>query len=838
MRAGSAALLIGIASVSASDPSIDRASAAAAFEAGEYSSAIRFYSKSREAAARSGDDKSWIADTVAMARAYLHMGDRAQADRLLKEFNRRFSGGGSGILAGEILAAEGRVGEAKAFFRKLASDKGADATSRGEAALALTYLQLVSGSAAETAEALKTLESLERNIRFATEARLRRIHALICLGQDKKALKLAEEISFGDTPEQRRLELLKLLAMLHTGDADGFASGWSRLRGEIPPRPDHLAFDTLDQAAEAAVKSSRPDRAEFYWNDAYGFADGDDARRDTLRKLFNCCAGHDAHAAAAVAKRYIENFPDDTDEAHLTERARILSGAGRALCAAGANREALEFFRMVADDGMMSFESRRSAAGDAALAAEKAGDHETAKHFFESLVTTARNPQMRQAAQMFYAEYLLRQNDFAGAERLLRGMGDVTSAAHRDRAARLLVKALTEQKKYDAALGEAEKLRRSPDPAGVGFGEFHAARLTEKLGRREEARKRYLNYIKLFPKGEFVRPALFSAAKMAEESGDCATAAKEFFAYGTAYPDDPDLASVLFWALRDGAFAGDMGIALKSFESLTRMVGVGPEYYAAALQLADFMRRSGTPAEALALLDKVDRSKCGSSESAMLDLMRARVLIACRRKPEALAAAEKILNDHPGAPAAADAAFLAGDLHLESDAPDKALPLLLRAYKLRPSGAFGEAVALRIAECRLQLYGGGKAPQELDAAAEAFERLSGGSVIPGIRLMCHYKLGYCRELQNKPRAAFDAYYQALLYAGELKRAHISLDPKWCSRSAYAALNLLLRQRWSDADQRGAAVINAVKALGLPGGAAEFESVRKQFNERYLNNREI
>ena len=89
--------------------------------------------------------------------------------------------------------------------------------------------------------------------------------------------------------------------------------------------------------------------------------------------------------------------------------------------------------------------------------------------------------------------------------------------------------------------------------------------------------------------------------------------------------------------------------------------------------------------------------------------------------------------------------------------------------------------------------------------------------------------------QNDPRAAVEAWYQTLLYATELKWAGRSFDPKWCSRSAYAALHLLLDHRWPDADQRGAAIIDAVEALKLPGGDGEFETVREEFYQRYLEN---
>ena len=145
-----------------------------------------------------------------------------------------------------------------------------------------------------------------------------------------------------------------------------------------------------------------------------------------------------------------------------------------------------------------------------------------------------------------------------------------------------------------------------------------------------------------------------------------------------------------------------------------------------------------------------------------------------------------------------------------------------------------EAVSARIAECRLELYKNGGSQQELQAAAEGFERLADSASVPAIRLMCKYKLGWCRERMNDPRAAYGAYHQALLYANTLKDARRPFDPKWCSRSAYAALNLLLTHRWPNADQMGAAIITLARALELPGGNAEFDAAQNEFNERFLN----
>ena len=150
---------------------------------------------------------------------------------------------------------------------------------------------------------------------------------------------------------------------------------------------------------------------------------------------------------------------------------------------------------------------------------------------------------------------------------------------------------------------------------------------------------------------------------------------------------------------------------------------------------------------------------------------------------------------------------------------------------------FGDAVAARTADCRVELYNTNKSPQELQAAAADYERLAGSeTTAPRIRLVCKYKLGWCRERMHDPRGAVSAYHQALLYAAERKRLKLAFDPKWCSRSAYAALNILRDERlkknqwpWPDADQCGAAIIDAMKQLDLLGGD-EYKALKEVFKQ--------
>lgn len=828
-----AALLIGgCAALSAAEPLPERAMAAAAFAAGDYRSAGELYSQTRQAAEREGDDEAWMADTLALARAKVRYGDLAGARALLEEFTKRFPERSTGTLPGELLAAEGRIPEAESFFTKLRDGAAPGDRLRREAALALAYLQLRFGSAEQ---ALEELSDLENDAELRREVRPWRIYALIRAGRPQEALELIQSSAGEFVPPlpQQRMTLLEKLAQLRSGQLTGFEEFWDELRRELRPHPDELVFELLDAAAKLAVKSEHPEQASLYWRDAYGFAGSDEARRDVLRKLFNSYASRDARQAAATAKRYARSFPDAPD------RALLLTGAGRLLVEAGDPQAALELFKRVAEDGELLTEERRDAARDAALAAEAAGDLGTARRFFNYLISSADSEARRQRERIFYAEYLIRRGDHSEAEKLLRQVSGSPLREFADTAGRLLVQSLLAQNKFDAAMVEAEKLQRSGNRGHAGFGEYHTAYLTEKLGRKAEARERYLKFVDKYRKSEFVRSARYAAALLALEAGDCASAAREFRAYAADYPGDAHSGDALFWAVRASCLDGDAAAAQAAFDALASSPGPGAEYYAAALQLTEYLRLSGAAPEGLKIMDKLELSKCDDSEAAALHLVRARLLAGCRRNDEAIREAEGVLGRYPASAVAADAAFLAGNLRFDGGDLTEALEKLSKARELRPAGLFGEAAAARIAECRLALYQENQRPEDgleqLREAEKEFTRLAREATNPDIRLLCMFKLGWCREYLGESWAAVDAFYQTLLYARELKRAGRQFDPKWCVRSVQEGLRLLLgSDAPPDAMQRAMRIIDAAKVLELPGGDAQFDALKDEFNERYLN----
>ncbi len=236
-------------------------------------------------------------------------------------------------------------------------------------------------------------------------------------------------------------------------------------------------------------------------------------------------------------------------------------------------------------------------------------------------------------------------------------------------------------------------------------------------------------------------------------------------------------------------------------------------------------------------MDELDKSRCADAEAAALSLERARLLSGCRRNSEAIREAEELLARHPSRAVAADAAFLAGNLRADRGEYVEALADFRRDRELRPSGLFGEVAEGRIADTLMSLYGATQRTEDLNAAAESFGRLAEGARFPAVRLQSLFKLGCCREYLGERLKALDAYYQALLFAGVLKKNNIPFEAAWCSRSAYAALRLLMDSGVPGRLQRGSRIIEAYRKLELPGSDAEFEALRKEFTELYLN-REI
>lgn len=793
--------------------------AAEAFAAGDYENSVRLYELARSAAAANDDDEAWISCTLALARAKVRLGDAAGARKLLDEFTKRHPAHSPGLLPGEIFAAEGKVSEAKAYFRSFI-DLAKDPGDRAAAELAMAYLELRFGSAASAVESLAVLE---RDPLVGSAARSLRIYGMIRVGRPDEAKKLLAAIPAEKRGGERiRLRILALLADLREGRTESFASEWQALRPELKPHPDPLILDMLDEAAKLALRDKSPEFAAQLLSAAYDFADRDEIRKDILRRLFNCYAEYDAKLAASAAKRYVGCFPGAPD------RAQFLSGAGRLLVGAGDPKAALEFFEKIIDDRELTTAERRDAAYDAALAAEKCGDAAAAKRYYGAMIESADSAEEQNTAIIAFAEYLLRRREYPEAEGLLRRAAGSAVRSIADRAEQLLVQALIPQGKFSAALPVAERLKDSAKEQPAEFGLFHTAFLAEKLGDAETARKRYLEFIAKYPKSDFLREARFSAALIALNSGDYPAAAREFFGYAADYPLDPSCGSALFWAVRGSCFAGDIEGARRAFAAMKEPI---PAYYAAALQLLEALRSAGQFEAGLEFWNSLDRTKCGDGESAALLLCRACLLKDCGRREDAVKELATLIERFKKFPLAADAALLAGDLYFDRGEYPKALESFRSALEKRPSGVFAEVVSGRIGDTLLAQYGSAPNGKLLREAVGIFGKLSRESVVPAIRLQSYWKLGRCLQELRDFRRAVAACEQALLYADGLRKQGIAFDPEWCSRSVYTALSILQTSHFSNRRQQGQRIIDSYRNLELKGADEEMAAVEKEFNER-------
>lgn len=119
-----------------------------------------------------------------------------------------------------------------------------------------------------------------------------------------------------------------------------------------------------------------------------------------------------------------------------------------------------------------------------------------------------------------------------------------------------------------------------------------AMRLVES-GRREEAAKAFLDFIKQYPKSQYVKDALYNAAHNYEIGGEIDKANELFERYVNTYPDDKRSRPLLFRIANNYAAALELDKAVQYFEQLynqTRGKGIAYADAPAALYNAAFLR--------------------------------------------------------------------------------------------------------------------------------------------------------------------------------------------------------------------------------------------------------
>ena len=450
---------------------------------------------------------------------------------------------------------------------------------------------------------------------------------------------------------------------------------------------------------------------------------------------------------------------------------------------------------------------------------------------FGYLIDHSVSPEQKQRSELLFAEFHLRNKNYADAEKLLDQV-ILQGGKLAEDARTALLSLLMESKQYGKAKKVAQELLGAAVPEHANFGRYQLALLSEKERDLPRARALYLEYLKQAPRGAFSPAAHFAAARIAEELGRVEAASAEYLDFAQKFPADANAAAALFLALRADCLAGSGATAGKC---LTLLAGKHPssqEYKAAKLQLADHLFRTGSADKALSLLERKGASPDPGMDPAF-SLMTARILRASGKAARALQTAQDALKTYPDAAQAPELCFLCGDILADMGETTQALDFFRRAEKLRSAGLFGEIVSGRIADCSRTLFSDNDLDRKLIEDARArYLKLAAEAKLPALRLQSLCKAAVCCELMKKDVQAVDLYEKTLYFASLLRSDNVSPDPVWCARAAYAGARISLKRPRPERLVRALRLIKLYEDLALPGTGEDFTALRRELRDSY------
>ena len=778
-----------------------------ALAAGDLNQAERFYRKALVLLA----DPLWEKGALKLCRVYIRKGDIASAAALLEEFAKRCPGRSTGVLPGMILAADGSLSEAMQSFKKVIAKNDVD---KPEALYQLGITALGAGLNDDALQAFAQLAETNSPV-YSKYGEYGRVYTLIRQNRIREAQEILKK-----TPQDETTKQLELLALIRSGDLQRFKDRWMKERTPVrDPRPEKLLYEICRNGADSAIAKGDREFAEVCLKDSFDFASDNSERQDVMRRLFNLQSQYDCSGAVETVKRYRERFPQASDKALL-----LIQG-GRLLASRGMYKEAVELFSEVIRDEENLLDERRSAAWDAAVAAENGKLYKEAEKLLEYLIRRSTTPRQKQRSEFLAGEYYMRRKNYVQAEKyfeqvILQDGSEFSGPALAD-----LLSVRVALGKRAQAKETAEKLLKAENPDHVNYGRFQLAQLTEQEGNMSRARELYLDLLKNAPQSSYAPAARFSAAQLAEKLGMLPDAVREFMDFAVQHPEDPNCAAALFLALRSDCLSGKHDTAEKALDLLQKQHASSSQYTAALLQLASYFYHDKKIGRALELLSKNNTTAAGK-------LLKARILVSSGNTAGALQEAKSLAEKFPAAPEAAEAFLLMGNIFSDLGENAAALQQLRQAEQLQKNGVFSQIVSGRIADCSKNLYSGSFDKKHLDEALKRYIALAESAQLPAVRLQSLCKAGSCYELAGTPEKAVEFYEKTLYFAGLLKSNGFAPDPVWCARAAYAGARQALKKRRPESLSRALRMIRLYEQLELPGTGEDFENLRMELRSSY------
>ncbi len=721
----------------------------------------------------------------------------AAAESRLRQLDREAGAAPGGELQFKLLSALG--------FALLQQQKFLEANQ--------TYVQLIKAAAGT-------------NYEFT--AQCQDLYAQIASGNLADSRKLLDTLKrqYADQPLPENLQLLEMSQMVGERRFSELKQLYSQFAA--PARPNLQYYRINRDLAEHFLTNQPSPEALAYLETAFDYAPTETDRRDTLRQLINAAVNLKQTAEAIeYFRKYLTFYPADPEALELRLQLAKLH------VSAGQPEEALTLYRQLTEDLKLPEPIRLAAAYDAAQVCAERGDRAGAVRFLEYAGAQATTPEARDTASFRLGEFYFNSGEY---QKALEPLGKLLEAEGewRDRGIYWMIQAHLKLNNFEPALLLTGKLAESAVEAYRLESAYLKPLLEEKLNRLPEALKDYQAFVAAYPAGAFTPPARYAIGSIEFKLRNYAEAEAAFRKFAADYPDNDLAPDALYQAQHCAYFLEDSNAMLELMQQLLKRYPDSKFTPAAQFWWVDFLKSAGRFKEAQTLLQEMYDQARRRQPELLPQILYDQAVVAGKNgeNGKALVLLKELLEKYPQDPIRAEAFFLAGDLaSLEADYA-AAAEFYRQAAELRPDTAFARAARGRTADCNYSLYARDKQPEQLQQAVADYQALLADEALDSfLRAQTIYKLGVCRELEQKPEEAAKLYDELLYLALDWKRQEQEYAAPWVAKAGYAAVNLALASRTPEGAQQAIKLIRLMRQLDLNTGE-DFDAWEAAINRQY------
>ena len=795
-----------------------------AFKKGLYDLAVKFYSGYKK---NSAEKPNAMLDACrCLIAAYVHSGNaqkaREEFNFLTTKFAERIAGKPElkrtlTYWDGNIIMESGDPLKAAEVFGRLA-DAVPEKQQRSEIFFnILDALGTAQARSLQWVKAEKTYAMLAfaaKGTKWQADADKKRILAVMMMGDYKTAERFLKKLG---NSGKLYVKVMRGILLLKEGYLNRAFNYYKSIR-KYAAGPDSLWFMLSYSLANAFLEKKEYKNALFTLNDALLFATSEFERQQTLIRIINAAmADGNIKAAIVTAERFLQHYPD----AYVSDEIRLKLAK---LYADAKNPEkktddALQVLITMLNDNMASTDVKIKSAREAAHIYISLKRYEDARTMFKYMVDNAPDPRLKGEGAYWIAELQYIQGKNKEAAELYAAVA-AKYPDWREKALYREIKALMNTQAYNMTLKEIESfLKEFPESKYYPDTSFMYALALKNADRRKDAEKQFAAFSKKFPSNKYAARSLFEEGLLAMEAGRFQDSVSAFTQLYEKYPDSELVPNALyrreygfFWEGFDKEAVADVGI-------LTAKYPFSEYTVHARFRLVRYYIQQKNYTKALETLKAIaaDYAEKKSEAAARAYYETADIYFLQQDTKKALMALDDLSAKFPDQPVALNGLFLRGEVFMQNNEYEKAIPFYIKAAKGAKGTLLQAAAEGRAGDCYFALGDKVKDGANYLKATEFYRKVLAHEKLPSFyRDQALYKIGLCEEaISDKGKALSN--FQEVMIRYDLDNKHdltTARSSVWFAKSALKAANIYLEKDNPEAAEAAIAVYATLIRAGI------------------------